>query len=55
MPKHNPITVVHNFGGRRCPPPAVPSAVSEWGEWDCDPAKTGKPKQHHAYGKAFPW
>mmetsp|Transcript_17998 Transcript_17998/g.30267 ORF Transcript_17998/g.30267 Transcript_17998/m.30267 type:complete len:183 (-) Transcript_17998:216-764(-) len=53
--KCNPITVIHKFGGRRCPPPAVAPAVKDWNEWDCDPTKTGKPRQKHAYGKQFPW
>ena len=55
MPK--PITVVHNFGGRRHPPPALPPSVRTWGMWDCDPTSTSgrPPTQRHAYGKHFPW
>ena len=45
MPKANPITVVHNFGGRRAPADG-PTQVQTWGLWDCDPSKTGrKPSQ----------
>ena len=51
--KQHPITVVHNFGGRRCT--GEPPSVATWGTWDCDPSKTGAPSQHHAYGKSFPW
>ena len=52
----NPITVVHKFGGRRHPPPAVPPSVRTWGAWDCDPTQQGRsPTQHHAYGQTFPW
>eukprot|EP00238_Polyblepharides_amylifera_P005051 CAMPEP_0196593034 /NCGR_PEP_ID=MMETSP1081-20130531/74440_1 /TAXON_ID=36882 /ORGANISM="Pyramimonas amylifera, Strain CCMP720" /LENGTH=142 /DNA_ID=CAMNT_0041916885 /DNA_START=31 /DNA_END=459 /DNA_ORIENTATION=- len=53
--KYKPITVVPKYGGRRCPPPSIPPSLKEWGEWDCDPTKEGKPSQHHAYGKTFPW
>eukprot|EP00959_Pyramimonas_sp_CCMP1952_P098472 2058691-Pyramimonas_sp.AAC.1 len=53
--KCNPITVIHQFGGRRCPPPSVPPAVKDWNTWTCDPTKTGPPTQRHAYGKSFPW
>eukprot|EP00658_Telonema_sp_P-2_P065212 TRINITY_DN54513_c0_g1_i1.p1 TRINITY_DN54513_c0_g1~~TRINITY_DN54513_c0_g1_i1.p1 ORF type:complete len:133 (+),score=20.54 TRINITY_DN54513_c0_g1_i1:136-534(+) len=49
-----PITVLHNYGGRRCPPEG-PKEVRDWGVWDCDPSKTGPPSQHHAYGSEFPW
>ena len=51
--KVNPITVVHNFGGRRCV--GEPPSVATWGVWDCDPARTGAPSQRHAYGADFPW
>ena len=51
--KQHPITVVHNFGGRRCT--GEPPSVATWGTWDCDPAKTGAPSQRHAYGASFPW
>lgn len=54
MPKK--ITVVHNFGGRRHPPPALPPSVRTWGMWDCDPTVSNRPPtQRHAYGKTFPW
>mmetsp|Transcript_22255 Transcript_22255/g.57016 ORF Transcript_22255/g.57016 Transcript_22255/m.57016 type:complete len:195 (+) Transcript_22255:150-734(+) len=52
-PKPRPITVVHNFGGRRCT--GIPVSVQDWGLWDCDPTKTGAPTQKHAFGKEFPW
>jgi hypothetical protein len=55
VPNDNAITVVHRFGGRRCPPPAIPPSVKTWGEWDCDPTKTGTPRLKHAYGAEFPW
>jgi hypothetical protein len=41
MPKANPITVVHNFGGRRAPADG-PTQVQTWGLWDCDPSKAGR-------------
>eukprot|EP00729_Bicosta_minor_P010615 gene10615-10509_t len=56
MPKKaNGISVVPRFGGRRCPPPAIPPSCKTWGVWDCDPTKRKPPKQHHAYGAEFPW
>ena len=53
-PKVKPITVVHNFGGRRCV--GEPKSVATWGIWDCDPAGDRRPPtQRHAYGSDFPW
>jgi uncharacterized cupin superfamily protein len=51
--KVKPITMVHNFGGRRCV--GAPQSVASWGTWDCDPSKQGPPTQKHAYGESFPW
>jgi uncharacterized cupin superfamily protein len=52
-PTIKPITVVHNFGGRRCV--GEPKQVQTWGVWDCDPTKDASPTQRHAYGSEFPW
>ena len=53
-PRVKPITVVHNFGGRRCV--GEPPSVATWGTWDCDPSGDGRPPtQRHAYGADFPW
>merc|ERR1712166_29897 len=52
--KPKPILVMHNYGGRRCPPEG-PKEVRQWGIWDCDPSKTGAPSQRHAYGAEFDW
>jgi len=54
--KCTPITVVPNFGGRRCAAEG-PSSVQSWGVWDCDPedASGRAPTQKHGYGKEFPW
>ena len=47
------ISVVHNFGGRRG---GLPSAVKDWGTWDCDPAADSQPPTRgHAFGQEFPW
>ena len=51
--KQKPITVVHNFGGKRLV--GEPSLVASWSVWDCDPTKTGPPSRKHSYGKEFPW
>jgi len=50
------ITVVPNFGGRRCAAEG-PSSVKSWGMWDCDPEGDGTraPSQKHSYGRSFPW
>ena len=50
MPKPKAILVVGNYGGRRLPEGQLPKNVQDWGAWDCDPEKTGPPKQKHAYG-----
>ncbi|KAG1674123.1 hypothetical protein FOA52_015753 [Chlamydomonas sp. UWO 241] len=52
-PKVNAITVVPNFGGKRCI--GEPPGVVDWGTWDCDPTKTGPPDDEHSYGPTFPW
>eukprot|EP00037_Helgoeca_nana_P007543 m.68658 g.68658 ORF g.68658 m.68658 type:complete len:179 (-) comp18332_c0_seq1:119-655(-) len=49
------ITVVHNFGGRRCPAEG-PASVQAWGLWDCDPTQVGRKRRgRHSYGTGFPW
>ena len=51
-----PISVVPNFGGRRCASEG-PSSVQDWGKLDCDPNdRSGRtPTQKHGYGREFPW
>ena len=49
-PKPKAIFTVPNYGGRRLPEGQLPKNVQDWGGWDCDPEKTGTPKQKHAYG-----
>jgi len=50
------ITVVPNFGGRRCAAEG-PLSVKSWSMWDCDPEGDGNraPSQKHSYGRSFPW